>query len=156
MRCLFVIGLALAVLFSGTASAASGLTVFRANRPGLLVKLWVSGDRIVQTKTASRVRCEGGQVEPGSATIAGWGNFIVKPDGEFRKQIWESYEGAGDYFMALAGRVQANSVTGTYRAWEERMGEETFYPRCGTVTPRGEEIRFKAHRVSGPRWKPSG
>lgn len=129
------------------------LTIFRASRPGLNVKLWVGGRRIVGYDLSSRVRCEGGSEEQGSGTIAEGAHIRIRQKGIFRYSKWESYEDDGTYFIGLEGKVYRDAVRGFYRAWEERSGEEgEFPPRCGTLSPRGRPIHFVAHRVSGPPW----
>ena len=135
-----------------SARAQAPVTVYRASPPGLLVKLWVSGQKIIGSETGSRVKCEGGGSGAGSISSRGWKRFPIAPDGRFERQARESYEGSGDYFLALSGQVRPNRIVGEYRAWEERMGEEEFFPRCGTVTPRGLDMHFVAHRVDGPPW----
>jgi hypothetical protein len=128
------------------------VTVFVARRPSLEVKLWVDPWGIVFTRTGSLVRCEGGSKDHGSITSQAWTHFPVNRRGEFGRGVEEAYEGSGRYFTALSGRVHANRVSGEYRAWEERLGEEEFFPRCGTRSFRGEPMRFSAHRVAGPPW----
>lgn len=128
------------------------LTLFVAERPDLHLKLLVGPRRIVETVAGSRVHCEGGSTEQGSITSRPWGSFRIGRHGGFEKSSWEAYEGDGDYFTGFRGRVRRNRIVGYYRAWEERTGEEEFFPRCGTVSPRGEEMRFVAHRVEGPPW----
>jgi hypothetical protein len=130
------------------------LTLFVAHRENLTVKLRIGPRRIAWTSSGSIVHCEGGRKEFGSISSQGWSAFRVKANGEFQKSLLESYEGSGSYFTALHGWVHRNRVVGYYRAWEERLGEETFYPRCGTGSPRGEDMRFIAHRVEGPPWRP--
>lgn len=135
-----------------TASRGDGvhLTIFRASRPGLNVKLWVGRNHIVGYSLSSRVRCKGGSEEQGSGAIAEGANIRIRRSGIFRYTESESYEGGGTYFTGLEGKVHQNTVTGFYRAWEERSGEEgDFPPRCGTLSPRGRPIHFVAHRVSG-------
>jgi hypothetical protein len=155
---------ALALPALGDAGAATGagsrakapLTRFVAHRKGLDVALLVGPHEIVASSTSSLVHCEGGGKERGSVTDRGWKGFRVRRDGEFHKASSEAFEGSGSYFMELRGRVHRNRVIGTYRSWEERLGEEEFFPRCGTRSPRGEEMRFVAHRVEGPPWRPGG
>jgi hypothetical protein len=147
---------AVATAASGTASREDGghLTIFRASRPGLNVKLWVGKNRIVGYKLSSRVRCQGGSEEQGSGTLAEGANIRIRRSGIFRYRELESDEGSGTYFTGLQGEVRQNTVTGFYRAWEERSGEEgEFFPRCGTLSPRGRPIHFVAQRVSGPPWR---
>lgn len=133
----------------------SPLTIYVARRPGLFVKLWVGPRSIVGIRASSIVRCEDGSKERGSVTSAEGAGFVVHRNGWFRHQELEGYEGSGFYFMALSGRVRRNRVTGEYRAWEERMGEEDegWLPRCGTLTPQGLSMYFVARRVSGPPWR---
>ena len=129
------------------------LTIFRASRPGLNVKLWVARRSIVGYDLSSRVKCEGGSEEQGSGAIAEGANIRIRQNGIFKYSNFESYEGGGSYFAGLEGKVHRNTVRGFYRAWEERGGEEgEFPPRCGTLSPRGRPIHFVAHRISGPPW----
>lgn len=139
-----------------TASRRDGvrLTIFRASRPGLNVKLWVGKHRIVGYDLSSRVRCEGGSEEQGSGTSRRGANIRIRRSGIFRYTELESYEDGGSYFTGLEGKVHQSTVRGFYRAWEERSGEEgEFPPKCGTLSPRGRPIHFVAHRVSGPLWR---
>lgn len=154
---------AIALLAPGddTAAAAhrdrSRQTEFVAKRPGLLIKLWVGSREILGSVTYSRLKCEGGSEEPGSINyIEGYRHFPLRPGGYFKKRVYESYEGSGSYFWGLSGRVRPNRIVGAYEAWEERSGEEEFFPRCGTLSPRGLPRHFVAHRVAGPPWRGSG
>lgn len=134
----------------------SPITPYRATHPGLRVTLWVNPRRIVRTHVLARMRCGDGSMGWGGVEIHGWTGFIVHRNGHFEFKESEGYEGSGNYFEQLSGRVHGNSIRGGYRAWEERLGEEDegWLPRCGTVSPRSETMRFVARRVSGPPWRP--
>jgi hypothetical protein len=139
---------------AGRSRPAGPITVFLAKRPTLEVKLWVDPWGVVFTRTSSLVRCgRRGSKEYGSITSRPWRHFPVLADGSFERGVEEAYEGSGWYFTGLEGRVRPNVVVGEYRAWEERTGEEEFFPRCGTRSFRGEPMRFRARRVAGPRWR---
>jgi hypothetical protein len=101
------------------------------------------------------MRCTDGSKGWGGVEIHGWTGFIVHPDGHFKTGELESFEGSGTYFERLAGQVHGNAIRGSYRSWEERLGEEDvgWLPKCGTAVPRGRNMRFIAHRVSGPPWR---
>jgi hypothetical protein len=148
----FVLLASTAIAPAGEARQGAPLTAFLAKRPGLEVKLWLDPWGIVATRTGSVVHCEDGSKEYGSITSQGWRHFPVDRRGEFKRGVWEAYEGSGSYFTRLAGSARANSVVGEYTAWEQRTGEEEFFPKCGTRSFRGEPMRFRAHRVAGPPW----
>lgn len=147
------LALAASLLLAPATHAATPLTIFKAHRPGLTVILWVAPHEIVHTRTSSMVYCGGGSKEQGSITSQGWSGFTVHHNGEFSRQEMESYEGSGSYFTGLSGQVRGNTARGEYRAWESRLGEEGWLPKCGTLSPRGLPMHFKAHRVHGPRWR---
>lgn len=138
---------------AGSASA-SPLILFKAHRPGLFVKLWVQGHRIVGRETASIEVCEGGNKTAGSITISERMNVPIHRDGSFKWSEGEAEEGAGSSFAALEGTVHGNRISGAYRGWEEFSGgEEGWSVVCGTHGPRGKRpIYFNAHRVYGPPW----
>lgn len=144
------------VALPGAAAAQQPLTVFLAKRPGLEIKITVQGHHIVGTSTISKVHCEeDGGSGWGTGTLDEWGKrFPIGPKGGFRRRVEESYEGSGSYFWALNGHVWANRIVGLYSAREELLGEEEWLPACGTKSEDGHSLRFSAHRVSGPPWRP--
>lgn len=145
----------IAACVAAPAAAQAGLTTFIAKRPGLLIRIKVRRHQIVFTELGAFVICKRLGPEAGSINLNEWDNeFGVRHFGRFRKSEFESYEGSGFYFWRLEGKVRHNRIVGRYTAWEERLGEEEWLPRCGTRSPKGLPMRFVAHRVSGPRWHP--
>jgi hypothetical protein len=150
------IGLAVVVLSGAAvpAAAQAGLTTFVAKRPGLQIRFKVRRHQIVFTELGVYVVCKGSGPKAGSVTLNQWGTFGsgIHRSGHIEKQEYEHFA-SGEFFWRVEGQVRRNRIVGRYTAWEERLDEEEWLPRCGTRSLRGLPVRFVAHRVSGPPWR---
>jgi hypothetical protein len=133
-------------LVSFPSSANAEATVYRADRPGFHLKLRISENVVRGYSVRVLSKCSDGRTEITPESLSGSGVAIpIRPGGAFRIREDSPYEFA---FSDLRGRRRGGTITGEYRSWSQSTSEdEGFGPRCGTLTPRGEYIRFVARRV---------
>jgi hypothetical protein len=134
------------MLIAFPSSAAAEATVYRADRPGFHLKVRIAGNVVRAYSVRVLSRCSDGRTEITDEGLYGSGVAIpIRPGGFFRLREHSRYDYA---FSDLRGRLRRGTITGEYRSWGQSVSEdEGFGPRCGTLTPRGQYVRFVARHV---------
>jgi hypothetical protein len=134
---------AVLVRHANAAGAGSGADVYRAERVAISVILRREGRYLTRVRVEALFRCTDGRAATAGFAILGGAGIPITSGGRFNMSRHNAHE-----LTVLKGRVEGNVIRGYYRAFQDGSPERGFEPRCGTVVPNSQPIKFTARRTS--------
>ena len=106
-----------------------------AERPGVMVKVTATPNRVTAVRVKARLRCAGGSHR---SLSLGFRSVSGTP---IRNGAFVFHHGHANSVTILRGRVEGSRIKGKFR-YETRLTPANV--RCGTIAPTGNWVKFVA------------